>query len=75
MFPVRQWRCSQEESGYNMELVVGNKRVTEFIDRAHWENSLWQPVLLRCAIQRLQREMFYSIFPTHQGRFQCDWEL
>jgi hypothetical protein len=75
MFPVRQWRCSQEESGYNIELVVGNKCVTEFIDRVHWENSLCQPDLLRCVIQRLQRKVFYSIFPTHRGRFNCDMEL
>ena len=72
---VRQWSCLQEESGYKIELVVGNKRVTEFIDRIHWENSLCQLDLLRCVIQRLQRKMFYSIFPTYRGRFQCDWEL
>lgn len=72
---VRQWRCSQEESGYNIVLVVGNMRVTEFIDRTHWECARWQSDLLRCVIQRLQRKMFYSIFPTYQGRFQCDMEL
>lgn len=72
---ARQWCCSQEESGYNIELVVGNKRVTEFIDRAHWEYARWKSDLLRCVVQRLQRKMYYGIFPTYQGRFQCDMEL
>ena len=72
---VRQWRCLQEESGCNIELVVGNKRVTEFIKRDHWEYARWQSDLLRCVIQRLQRKMYYGIFPTHWGRFQCDMEL
>lgn len=72
---VRQWDCLQEEEGYTVCLAVGCKSVTEFIDRNHWENCLCKPDLLRCAIQRLQRKMFYSIFPTWRGRFNCDMEL
>ena len=71
----RRWHCQEKMSGYLVTLTVGDKQVNEFIDRHHWEHHLHQPDLFRCTIQRLQRKMFYRVFQTYRGRFQCDWEL
>lgn len=72
---TRYWNCQEKMGGFVVSLAVGERESNEFIDRAHWENCLCKPDLLRCVIQRLQRKMFYSIFPTWRGRFNCDMEI
>lgn len=72
---LRKWSCEETPYGYNVTLEVGCREVSEVLSKHHWDDFLYPEDMLRCCIQRLQREMIKDIFPLHNGRFKCDWEL
>ena len=72
---LRKWSCEETPEGYTVTLEVGDRKAVEVLSKHRWNDFLYPEDMLRCCIQRLQREMINGIFPLYRGRFKCDWEL